>query len=302
MARWAQAYAGGRLARDFRARLEDQARLPDGGATGYGLGMGVGRVCGLSKVSHGGGMPGYLADFAYAPQAGLSVVWLANRMDPALFERTDRIFEILLEPPGGPSFSAGVDSDLARLTGVYVGRGAGVTAEFEAGAEGAILHVLGERLTLRGDTERREYRPVKASAYFPFRISDRARGGRPILEMKLSTADWVELEPWAPEDADGEPLADYAGAYRNELMGEIHHVRFDGGALAVTLASPVRALLWGRLKPRGGGLFSAVIPGEPSDTDVTLQFQRGSDGGVASFDYNLSRNRGVRFTRLEAAA
>lgn len=299
MVRWAQAYAEGRPARDFRRRLETEARLGDGAATGYALGMGVTRAFGQTKVAHGGGMPGYLADFASLPDAGLTVIWLANRMDPALFERTDRVFAVLLER-ATPAEEVRQDPDLARLSGVYVDRTLGCAVEFEQTDEGPVVHVMGERL-VPDRIGPGQYRPTKATAYFPFRLTALEHRGRPIVEMKLATCDWVRLSPWFEDDAGEVALGDYVGEYRSEVMGETHHVRLADDGLEVTLASPTRTLLWRGLKPRGGELFSAVIPGEPSDTDVSLMFRRGPDGQVERFDYNLVRNRGVTFVRRGVA-
>lgn len=301
MARWAAAYRTGRLARDFRARLEAEARLCDGAATGYGLGIGLTSVGGRAKISHGGGMPGYLADFAYVPHEDLFVIWLANRMDPGLFDRTDRIIEAVLGAAERPASSLAPVRPLAGLSGVWVERSLGCTAEFEIGDDGPVLHVMGERL-IPEPTGPGAYRPSKASAYYPFRVTDRVRAGRPVIEMKLALAEWSEMTPWVEDDAEGVAPADYAGAYRSDLFGETHYVRAADGGLEVTLGSPSRALLWRALKPRGGGLFSAVIPGEPSDTDVSLLFHRGPDGRVERFEYNLARNRAVAFVRLADGA
>jgi CubicO group peptidase (beta-lactamase class C family) len=294
---WARTYGEDRFAGGgLRARLEAEGRLTDGAPTGYGLGMGLSRVGGLRKVAHGGGMPGYLADFAYVPEEDLFVLWLANRMDPALFERTDRVIEIVRgrDPTGREGRRP--DAVLEGLEGVYVDRSLGCTVEFEQTPEGTVLHVLGERLIL-APTGEGAYRPTKSTAYFPFRVTERRRGDRPIVEMKLSTAAWAELTPWEVADAVGVELAVYAGEYRSSLLGESHFVRPTEGGLEVTLGSQTRKLLWTALKPRGGDLFSAVIPGEPSDTDVSLLFRRSADGVVSGFDYNLSRTRGVRFDR-----
>jgi D-aminopeptidase len=297
MIAWAGAYADGRLARDFRRRLEAEARLPDGSATSYGLGMGVTTAFGLHKASHGGGMPGYLADFAYVPDAELFVIWLANRMDPLLFERTDKIIGLVLErePPAAPAPETD-DTELGGLSGVYVDHSVGCTAEFEAADGATILHVMGERL-IPERTGPGAYRPTKATAYYPFRIVAGERDGRSLVEMKLATADWARMTPWVEDDAKDFVAEDFVGEYRSEVMGETHCVRATEGGLEVTLDSPTRTLLWRLLKPRGGDLFSAVIPGEPSDTDVSLIFRRDAGGRVDRFDYNLSRNRGVTFVR-----
>ncbi len=297
---WAGAYATGAIpVRDLRARLETEGRLGDGSPTGYGLGMGLSTSLGLKKVSHGGGMPGFLADFAYWPKADLAVVWLSNWMDPALFERTDEVAALALGGrPGTPKAPASIDSDLACLEGLYANYSLGCTAQFDRTEDGAVLHVMGERLSLRR-TAKRSWRPTKTSAYFPFRLTDRTEGGRPILQMRLSERRWSELRPIPDAPFASDDLERYAGVYRCDPLDLTHRIELNEGGLEVALDPPDRQLMWRQLKARGNDLFSAVIPGEPSDTDVSLIFRRDAAGQVAGFAYNLARTRGVAFRRCD---
>ncbi|HEY1426218.1 MAG TPA: hypothetical protein VGF50_06055, partial [Caulobacteraceae bacterium] len=160
---------------------------------------------------------------------------------------------------------------------------------------GTILHVMGERLELAAAGDGL-VRPTKASAYYPFRIGE-AKSGRPLVEMKIGTARFQTFKPFEEADAASVDLAAYVAAYRSPLLGETHYVRLTEAGLEVTLDSAVRALIWRGLKPRGGDLFSGVIPGEPSDTDVSMIFRRDAAGAISGFDYNLSRFRGAWFER-----
>ena len=164
-------------------------------------------------------------------------------MDPLLFERTDSIVAAVLGLAEDATPTAVKDTDLDGLRSVYVDHSLGCTAEFEAADTGTVLHIMGERLALER-TGQGAYRPTKTSAYFPFRIANRERHGRPIVEMKLATADWVEMIPWVETDAAGFDAADYVGEYRSQAMGETHYVLALDGGLEITLASPTRTLLW----------------------------------------------------------
>ncbi len=295
---WARRYAADDMpVRDFRARLEAEARLDDGSPTGYALGMGVSNALGRRKVSRGGGMPGFLADFAFWPDEELAVVWLSNWMDPALFEITDKVAAIVLGEDHVPPAASG-DTDLARLAGLYGNTSLGCTAQFDTADGAAVMHMMGERLTLER-TGPGAWRPTKTSAWFPLRITDRVQGGRAVVEMRIGETRWSEFLPIAEGEASDVDLAPYAGAYHNDLLGETHLVEMVDGTLEVRLASALRKLMWRRLRPRGDDLFSAVIPGDDSDTDVSLLFRRDATGAITGFAYNLSRTRGVVFRRLE---
>jgi CubicO group peptidase (beta-lactamase class C family) len=296
--KWALNYADDRLiARDFRARLEEEARLDDGSATGYGLGMGLSSAGGMRKVSHGGGMPGYLADLAYFPDKDLAVVWLGNWMEPALFEATDKVAAIVAGKDHALPTPPAADAAFARLHGLYANFSLGCTAQFEAADGGAVMHIMGERLNLER-TGPAEYRPTKTSAYYPMRITDRSLGCRPVVEIRIGEVRWSEFLPIVEAEGAIE-ASDYVGVYHCDLLGETHRIALTDGGLEISLESAVRRLLWRTLKPRGSELFSAVIPGEPNDTDVSLIFRRDVRGRVAGFDYNLSRTRGVAFRRLD---
>ena len=221
------------------------------------------RALGRRKVAHGGGMPGFLADFAYWPDEDLAVVWLSNWMDPKLFEITDQIAAIILGEDLAPPATGG-DADLARLAGLYGNFSLGCTAQFDTADGAAVMHMMGERLTLER-TGPGAYRPTKTSAWFPLRITDRVHDGRPVVEMRIGESRWSEFLPIAEVAADDIDLAPYAGAYHSDLLGETHWVEIVDGALEARLASALRKLLWRRLRPRGR---TCSAPSSPAMTAI----------------------------------
>jgi CubicO group peptidase (beta-lactamase class C family) len=77
---WLQALHGGKvLSPESYAEMTTQARLEDGTAVMYGLGIKVGETYrGLEVIGHGGTAPGFRADATWYPDVQLAVVVLVN--------------------------------------------------------------------------------------------------------------------------------------------------------------------------------------------------------------------------------
>jgi CubicO group peptidase (beta-lactamase class C family) len=286
MLKWLAHYAANRTLGD---RLETVGVLNDGTRTNYGLGMTVSDLGGRRKVSHAGGMPGYLCDFAWYPSERIGVILLTNVMDVGVFEAADQIAD-LIAPRPVEAETAG--TPVADLTGLWVNHSFGCTLEFEATGEALFLHIMGERLRLTTD-DNTAFRPTKAGS--PYRVT---REDAETLTVEIGGAGpllFTRFEAPGPIVLD-----DYLGSYDCALLGETHVITRREGGLHIGLPPGVRALIWGDLEPRGEEVFSAVIPGEPNSTDVTLKFRRDASGRVVGFDYNLSRTRGLSFERREA--
>ena len=292
MVKWLLHYrSGGTLVRRFRERLVAETTLRDGSSIPYRLGMTASDVSGRMKIAHGGGMPGYLCDFAYFPDDDLGVILLANWMDAAVFEKTDAIADIVSGRKAAP------DEEVRLPEGFYVNFSHGYAAELTHEGGRGWLHIMGEKLALR-QTGPQSYEPTKASVFCPFRVVEAARSERPSLEIRCGIVEPLLFEP---VDDDAAKLADaqeFAGHYRNALLGEIHIVFVRDGKLCVSLECALRKLLWEELKPRGRDVFSAIIPDEPGDADMTVIFRRDAAGRVGRLEYNTSRTRGVVFERL----
>ena len=91
----------------------------------------------------------------------------------------------------------------------------------------------------------------------------------------------------------------FAGRFVSDVLQEYHSVLAHDGYLEIELESPLRSLVWRRLVPVAGDLFTSVIDGEPSMTNVQVRFERDGTGEVTGFCYYLSRCRRVRFSRVE---
>lgn len=77
---WLQALHGGRvLSPESYAEMTTPARLEDGTALRYGLGIKIGEdYRGLRYIGHGGTAPGFRADATWYPEGGMAVVVLMN--------------------------------------------------------------------------------------------------------------------------------------------------------------------------------------------------------------------------------
>jgi CubicO group peptidase (beta-lactamase class C family) len=82
LAKWdALLYAETILTESERRQMTTQVRLTDGSSEAYGFGWHVDVVGGQRRVWHGGGLPGFSAQFVRFPDAGVTIILLANGDD-----------------------------------------------------------------------------------------------------------------------------------------------------------------------------------------------------------------------------
>ena len=76
---WRHALFGGRVVTSASLdKMTTPAKLNDGSFTSYGYGLGVGKLDGHRRVSHGGGINGFITQMAYYPSDDVTVVVLGN--------------------------------------------------------------------------------------------------------------------------------------------------------------------------------------------------------------------------------
>jgi len=86
---WQKALTGGKAVNpESYAAMTTPADLNDGSTHPYGYGLGMGNLDGHAKVSHGGGINGFLTQLAHYPEDGLTIAVLANSTSasPGLLE------------------------------------------------------------------------------------------------------------------------------------------------------------------------------------------------------------------------
>jgi D-alanyl-D-alanine carboxypeptidase len=119
---WQRALVGGRVVRpgSYAAMMTPES-LTDGKPLTYGYGLGVSSLAKHRKVSHGGGINGFITDLAYYPDDTLHVVVLANTSPSNPGRLTDQIARValglpLLTPPVGVVLAG---AERARYVGNY---------------------------------------------------------------------------------------------------------------------------------------------------------------------------------------
>ena len=76
---WRHALFGGRVVSNASLeKMTTPAKLNDGSSTGYAYGLGIGKLSGHRRISHGGGINGFITQLAYYPDDDVTVVVLGN--------------------------------------------------------------------------------------------------------------------------------------------------------------------------------------------------------------------------------
>ena len=65
----------------------------------YGYGWGIDSIDGRRRVSHGGGIPGFVTNISRVPQDDICIVLLSNASDPTLADITGNIYAVLYGKP-----------------------------------------------------------------------------------------------------------------------------------------------------------------------------------------------------------
>jgi CubicO group peptidase (beta-lactamase class C family) len=284
--RWFMNYrTDGLVGRDYRRRMETPARAPDGASLSYGLGLYLTRYRDQTKVSHAGGMPGYLADFSFFPDVDCGVLILSNWMDAALLDMSDRILDRLLgrDAPPAPA---------SAPPGLYLCPERGLAMEIKDAERGSLCFLLGEGSLLAGCAEL-GYQPVRRGMSYSIGPMQRAD------EMTVSFGSTANAAfRRCAQPAGSQRLDEFVGIYRSRLLGETHYVRIDAaGDLEITLDSALRALAWKTCVWRAPDVFTANVAGAASPTSLVVVFTRDASGRVNGLRYTIYRCRGLAFER-----
>jgi CubicO group peptidase (beta-lactamase class C family) len=119
---WQRALAGGRVVRAASyAAMTTPESLADGKPITYGYGLGVSTLEKHRKVSHGGGINGFITDLAYYPDDTLHVVVLANTAPSNPGRLADQIARVALGMPlkVAPAGVTLAGAERARYVGQY---------------------------------------------------------------------------------------------------------------------------------------------------------------------------------------
>ncbi|MBV7536257.1 beta-lactamase family protein [Duganella sp. sic0402] len=117
LALWDIALLQGKLLKPTsQSQLLAEARLSDGGATGYALGLVVDRSPeGRARWHHSGGMSGFISFNRMYPDDGMALVVLTNGPGPAAGKTVDQLERLLLALPKAAATTAPLTSSAASL-------------------------------------------------------------------------------------------------------------------------------------------------------------------------------------------
>jgi len=285
MIEWYGSVRSGALLGDDLLRMVTPTLLTSGHAVPYGLGLEVSGAGLYRRISHAGGMPGHVCDFAHYPEADLGIVLLANLGDPSILRKAEGIAEIILDPAPRSGRKGSLPAGLfvcrenARLLHI--------DPAFEEDMDCTLMGV-----TVALEPEGGGFRSRKRT--MPFSLE---AGGEGLV---LTGPDGA-VSHFVPAVSDTPPdLSAYCGRYRSDVLQVVWNIALDGGMLAVSLEGAFGSLLWRSLEPVAPDLFAGRIDGAPTLAHVSLQFMRDADG-ITGFSCNLDRAFGVLFERLAHA-
>lgn len=282
---WLQALRRGEVGGEpVTAAMATRGRLNDGSEVNYGLGLAVRDYRGVRLLHHGGSLPGYKAQLAFAPEHGFGLVLLSNREDADPYAKLRQVAEIYLEdafttPP--PRTPVPVP---ATLPGRYLDP-----------ESGEVLELALEDGTLTGD---------KLGFTLPFWGGDSDRlvcdwanftatltplvDGRVELDFGGQKGVFERL----PEDAPADELDAYAGRYRNdEIDGELTVTR-AGDGLRLRYGPRFNGVCELALEPVAKGVFRVRFEVDGWRYQHAVRFA--GDAVLVSSD----RLKDVRFTKV----
>ena len=121
LVRWTTALGDGDgVAPDSFEAMTTRRRLPGGEEIGYGLGLAVGEMAGHRKISHGGGINGFLSQHSWYPDNELIVAVLSNSTSAEPGPLEARIARAVLGVPEPAHTAVELkDDELTRYAGIY---------------------------------------------------------------------------------------------------------------------------------------------------------------------------------------
>lgn len=121
LVRWIVALGSGDVVGpDGLATMTTRRHLPGGDEIGYGLGLAVGEMAGRLKISHGGGINGFLSQLSWYPDDEVIVAVLSNSTSAEPGPLEARIARAVLGVPE-PNHTAVelTEDELERYAGIY---------------------------------------------------------------------------------------------------------------------------------------------------------------------------------------
>lgn len=273
-------------------RLKEEAVLPGGQRTGYGLGVFVGRHGGRETFHHAGETAGNRAHLLLVPEQRLVIAVLANvsavNAEAATGKIADTLLAALVEGSASPDEAPAPDWRPALPLETYVG-----LYQFEEGhllevrlVGDVLIAIFGmtppDRLISRGGNS---FGAGEPGVRFDFFAGDAGTvervalvlPGRQLFGRRLPAVSLSERE-----------LARYAGRYASDEIETFYDIEAEGETLRVRHARFKSFTL----RPIGGNRFLDVEGG-----NLLMTFRQSRIGRVTGFDLTMSRVFSLRFDK-----
>ncbi len=266
--------------------METRARLNDGFAIEYGLGLAVTAYLGVREVSHGGSTAGYQTFLARWPDERLSVVVLCNTTGTNPGGYAHQVADLFLagklkDSPAVKAVDVPADT-LSRLAGVYRERLTDAVLRVAYDASAKAIRIGGQAMVptaanvLSASNGQLTYTIDTSAPNGAVRLTE-SDGGRSKPRV------WDRELPFAPT---GQQLAAYAGEYVcEELGGLTYSVYVESNALKV------------RARPAQRMTLVPTFPDGFVSGGNTIRFTRNAKGQVEGFRVYAGRVRNLRFAK-----
>jgi CubicO group peptidase (beta-lactamase class C family) len=119
---WSQALVAGKIVQpETFAGMSSAATLPGGQHSPYGFGLFHGELEGHTRISHAGGIHGFVSDLAHYPDADLYIAVLVNTEGAVASTLSERLARIVLGiPEAEPRDLPLLEADVQPLLGTYI--------------------------------------------------------------------------------------------------------------------------------------------------------------------------------------
>lgn len=291
LAKWADYLISAEIGgQPLLVRLSDQATLPVGIQTGYGMGLFVESYRGLPVVHHGGASAGYRSHLLVFVDERLSAIILGNVNTVRANELAREIADVVLSerftvsPPDTVPKDAEPALPYGAFTGLYA-LGPNLLLDVRE-ADGRLFFLF-------GGTSPREMFPSGPRTFvtsekgvsLTFTLDRDRTVSSVVMQVPGRKLEGRRLEPLV---LTPKQLRAYEGTYFSDELEAFYHIVSDEGGLIVERLRGVDIAL----TPIGDDRFIESGPG-----GFTLRFKRKRSGRVRGFELSVERARHIEFDR-----
>ncbi|MCB4820838.1 serine hydrolase domain-containing protein [Roseicella aerolata] len=273
--------------------LAERAPFSNGTLNLYARGLEVTRYRGLRTENHGGLWPGFKTCFLRAPEAGVTVIAIANHGGIDVHHLGHQMLDAALEGRPGlhPVPALPPRPALGALTGRWLEPESGTTVEFGIEADGtptATQHGLPFALAPAEDGRLAARRGI-----YPFTVT-LPEGGRLAIETDAGHVALFRRAAEAPVLPAG-----LAGTYRCEELDTVWTLAAEGDGLAARVRGPLTAAGPWPVQPIEGDCIRLLTPATLFQGWVDAKLARDAAGRITGLIVSGARARGLRFARQE---